>query len=101
MSILQDVMLQAAIVLEDEEISTFQETGVITTTMLNRGIVLQAEAGHHVPAHASWTGGDVVVTLEDNVTLYAEIPESESEEAEMRERANEEAANGDDEEEND
>lgn len=99
MSIMQDVMLKAAIVLEDEEIATFQETRVVTNAMINRGIVLQAEGGHFVPQEASWTGELIDVTLEDSVTLYGEVPESEEEEAAMRERELLEAVNNEEEEE--
>lgn len=80
MTILQDLYLRSQVVLEEEEIASLQETGVLPIEVLRRGVSVAAEGGHYIPADASWSGDDVNITLEEGFTFTAFTDEEQEDE---------------------
>lgn len=93
MTILQDIYMRSQVVLEEEEIASLQETGVLPIEVLRRGVSVVAEGGHYIPADASWSGDDVNITLEEGFTFTAFTDEEQEDEPVI-----EEPTGGDDDE---
>lgn len=85
MTVLQDVYLRTSVVLEEEEIASLQETGVLPIEVLRRGVSVQAEGGHYIPADASWSGDDVNIALEEGFSFTAFTDEEQDDEPQLDE----------------
>jgi len=80
MTVLQDIYMRSQVVLEEEEIASLQETGVLPIEVLRRGVSVSAEGGHYIPADASWSGDDVNIALEEGFTFTAFTDEEQEDE---------------------
>lgn len=81
MSVIQKVYLEGLVSMEAEEAQAFEETRVLPTAVIERGITIAANGAHFIAAEHSWTGDDINFQLEDTLTLRASfIEEAESEE---------------------
>ena len=79
MSVIQKVYLESIVAMEPEEAQAFEETRVLPTTVLERGITVSSNGAHFIAAEHSWTGDDINFQLEDTLTLTASfIDEAES-----------------------
>lgn len=80
MTVLQDIYMRSQVVLEEEEIASLQETGVLPIEVLRRGVSVVAEGGHYIPADASWSGDDINIALEEGFTFTAFTDEEQEDE---------------------
>ena len=99
MTVLQDVYLRCELVLEEEEIAALQETRILPAEVLARGVSVQAEGGHYIPADHSWTGDDVTVAVEEGFVFTAFVddePEEQDPEEKLEEEFREDSEDNDD-----